>query len=128
MHIEADLNYVIDTGETPVVYVDWPEEEHKARPPTYEAHRCFIENGRPHQNEFSLPTHGFNFLNHPSKVRNFYDADSITKVYDAEVAELIKSQTGASKVLVFDHTFRTADQTVAYQNKTRGPVKDAHND
>ena len=62
MHIEADLNYVIDTGETPIIYVDWPEEEHKARPPTYEAHRCLIENGRPHQNEFSLPTHGFIFL------------------------------------------------------------------
>ena len=22
MHIEADLNYVIDTGETPIIYVD----------------------------------------------------------------------------------------------------------
>ena len=128
MHIEADLNYVIDTGETPIIYVDWPEEEHKARPPTYEAHRCLIENGRPHQNEFSLPTHGFTFLYHPSKVNNFYDADSITNGYDAEVAELIKSQTGASRVLVFDHTFRTANQTVANQNNTRGPVKAAHND
>lgn len=128
MSVEADLNYIIDTGVPPIVYVDWPEEEHKARLPTYETHRCRIENGRPLKNQFTLPSHGFVFLNHPSAVKDFYDTNAIQNVYESEVAELIESQMGASKVMVFDHTFRTANHAIALEKKTRAPVKAAHND
>lgn len=128
MYVEADLNYIIDNGETPIIYVDWPEEEHKARPPTYEMHRCRIQNGRPLSEEFTLPTHGFAFLNHPSAVKDFYDGAAVKNVYEYEVGELIKSQMRASNVVVFDHTFRTANDKVALENNTRGPVKAAHND
>ena len=128
MCVEADLNYIINSGEPPIVYVDWPEEEHKARPPTYETHRCRIENGRPQKNNFTLSSHGFAFQNHPSVVKDFYDADAIKDFYEAEVAELIKSQIGASEVMVFDHTFRTANDLVALEKNTRPPVKAVHND
>jgi len=128
MHIEAKVNYIIDTGETPILYVDWPEEEHNARPPNYEARNCRIHDGRPLADQFSLPTHGFTFIKHRSAVEDFYDPKSVSNTYDAEVAKLIKSRMGATKVLVFDHTFRTANDEVAIKNSTRAPVKAAHND
>jgi hypothetical protein len=128
MHIEAELNYIIDSGETPIIYVDWPEEEHNARPPSYKAHRCRINNGRPLKDQFTLPTHGFTFFQHCSKVENFYDSNLINSIYDGEVATLIKTYMGAENVHVFDHTFRTANNAVALKNNTRAPVKSAHND
>ena len=127
-YVEADLKFIIDDGETPVMYVDWPEEEHKAHRPTYEAHPCRISDGRPMAGDFTLPDFGFSFLNHPSKVKNFYDQGEIKDVYDAEVAALIKSQMGARDVVVFDHTFRTADDAIKTENNTREPVKAVHND
>jgi hypothetical protein len=126
--VEADLNYIIDDGVAPVMYVDWPEEAHKAHPPTYEAHRCRIEDGRPMADDFVLSVYGFSFHNHPSKVADFYDPGEIKNVYAAEVAALIKSQMGATKVVVFDHTFRTADDAIQAENNTRAPVKAVHND
>ena len=52
--VEADMQYIVDDGVPPVMYIDWPEEEHKAHPPTYENQRVKIENGRPRQAEYSL--------------------------------------------------------------------------
>ncbi len=127
-YVEADLKFIVDDGEAPIMYVDWPEEEHKAHRPTYETHPCRIADGRPMADEFTLPDFGFSFLNHPSHVKNFYDADEIKNVYNAEVAALIKSQMGARNVVVFDHTFRTADNAIQADNNTRAPVKAVHND
>jgi len=127
-YVEADMNYIVDTGEAPVLYVDWPEEEHKARPPSYQAHRCRIENGRPRAGEFDLATHGFSFVSEPSKVGDFYDPDEVKRVYDGEVADLIRRQMGAASVFVFDHTFRTLNESVIENQNTRQPVKAVHND
>ena len=32
MSVEADLNYIVDNGQEPILYVDWPEEEHNEVP------------------------------------------------------------------------------------------------
>ncbi len=127
-YVEADLNYVVDTGIPPVMYVDWPEEEHKATPPIYESHRCKIFDARPIADQFRLATHGFEMTCIPSKVRDFYDTEEITRVYDTEVAGIIKDATGARDVVVFDHTFRTLNDVINESKGTREPVKAVHND
>jgi len=126
--VETELSFIVDDGEKPVMYVDWPEEAHKAHPATYVGHRCRITDGRPMASAFTLPDFGFSFHYEPSLVKNFYDPEEIKKVYDREVANIIKRETGASRVVVFDHTFRTANDAVREANSTRAPVKAAHND
>ncbi|MEE2760128.1 MAG: CmcJ/NvfI family oxidoreductase [Pseudomonadota bacterium] len=126
--VETELHFIVDDGEKPVMYVDWPEEAHKAHPATYIAHRCRIADGRPMASAFTLPDFGFSFHHEPSQVKNFYDPEEIKNVYDREVANIIKRETGASRVIVFDHTFRTANDAVREANSTRAPVKAAHND
>ena len=128
MSVEADLNYIVDNGQEPILYVDWPEEEHNEVPPVFEERKCSITDGREKISEFNISTYGFTFLHSPSRVSNFYDPIEIKNIYQKEVENLISSQTNASEVIVFDHTFRTANKNVAEKNDTRAPVMSVHND
>ena len=126
--VEADMKYIVDDGIPPIMYIDWPEEEHKAHPPTYEDRKVKIENGRPRKDEFDLATNGFAFINHRSAVKDFYDDNDISNVCYPEVKALIKKHIGCKKVIVFDHTIRTADESIIAKFGVRQPVKAVHND
>ena len=126
--IKAQMNYIIDTGTPPVHYVDWPEMEKNAIPAQYRHHEMAIRNGRPLRDTFKLDTHGFVFADHPTKVADFTDEAERKRVYDPEVAELIKKYSGASEVVVFDHTIRTGDEATRTATSARPPVKGVHND
>ena len=126
--IRAKLNYIIDTGVPPVTYVDWPEMAHKANPPTYKMEEMTIRNGRPLRDTFKLDTHGFAFVDHNTKVADFTDEAERKRVYDPEVAALIRLHSGASEVVVFDHTLRTGDEAARTATNARPPVKGVHND
>jgi hypothetical protein len=126
--IQARMNYIVDTGVPPVRYIDWPEMMHKEIPPTYKEHTVDIRNGRPLRDSFRLDTHGFVFVDHHTKVTDFTDEAERRRVYDPEVADLIKKYSGASKVVVFDHTIRVGDEKVQQTTGARPPVKGVHND
>lgn len=126
--IRAQMNYIVDTGTPPVRYIDWPEMEPKEIPPTYELHEMTVRNGRPLRDTFKLDTHGFVFTDHPTQVKDFTDEAERKRVYDPEVAQLIKRHSGASEVLVFDHTLRIGDEQAQKAIGARPPVKGVHND
>ena len=126
--VEAELSYIVDDGIPPVRYVDWPEEAHKAHPATYENHKMRIENGRISGEKFTLPSHGFTLVKHGTKMRDFYDEDEILSVYYPETERLIREQSGAERVLIFDHTVRTADESHHAERWKRQPVHAVHND
>lgn len=126
--IRAKVNYVVDTGTPPFVYVDWPEMAGKANPPQYRQHEVTIRNGRPLRHTFELDTHGFAFVQHDTKVKDFTDESERKRVYDPEVEQLIKKYSGASEVVVFDHTIRIGDEAGRTAANARPPVKGVHND
>lgn len=127
-YVEVELNYIVDDGIPLVRYVDWPEEAHKAHPATYQAHRVRVHDGRAIAATFSLPTHGFSFVKHETAVEDFYDEDEILRVYYPETERLIQAQSGVRRVLVFDHTLRTAEDERRADRWIRQPVKAVHND
>jgi hypothetical protein len=55
--IQAQMNYIVDTGTPPVRYIDWPEMEHKEILPQYKQHVMNIRDGRPLRDTFKLDTH-----------------------------------------------------------------------
>ena len=126
--VEADMNYIVDDGIPPVRYVDWPEEEHKAHRPAYETRRMRVENGRTCGVDFTLPTRGFRFLAQTPAIEDFYDEEEILRVYYPETEALIKQQSGAKRVYVFDHTLRTGDESKLAERWIRNPVHGVHND
>jgi hypothetical protein len=126
--IRARFNYIVDTGVPPVRYIDWPEMEHKAVPPQYRPHEMTIRDGRPLRNTFHLDVHGFVFVDHATRVENFMDEAERARVYDAEVQALIRKHSGASEVVVFDHTLRASDDETRGSSSIRPTVKSVHND
>src|SRR5436190_20116702 len=104
--IRASLNYIVDTGVPPVRYIDWPEMAGKEIPPQYEQREVAIRNGRPLRDTFKLDTHGCVCVDHNTRVKDFTDEGERKRVYDPEVQALIKKHSGASDVVVFDHTAR----------------------
>jgi hypothetical protein len=127
-NVQAPLNYIVDTGVPPVRYIDWPEMEHAEVPPQYRQQEMTIRNGRPLREIFKLDTHGFVFTDHATAVADFTDEGERKRVYNREVEELIKRHSGASEVLVFDHTIRIGDEQAQKAIGARPPVKGVHND
>ena len=126
--VEATLNYIVDDGQPSVRYVDWPEEAHKERIPTYEQKQVRIHNGRVSGGPFSLASHGFTLADHATAVRDFYDEDEIESVYYPETARLIGRFADARRVHVFDHTVRTPITNRHTEGWVRNPVRFVHND
>jgi hypothetical protein len=126
--IRARFNYVRPMAQPAVRYIDWPEMEHLAVPPQYELREMTILNGRPVRDTFELDTHGFVFVDHHTKVQDFSDEAARKLVYDAEVQALVKKHSGASEVVVFDHTIRLTDDTSQRVVGARPTVKGVHND
>jgi hypothetical protein len=126
--IEATVNYLLDTGEMPVTYVAVPGSADTRSSSTLDPHRVTIRNGRPQADQFILDRNGFRFVRHDTKVANFYDEDEVRRVYYPEMEALVKQESGASRVVVFDHTLRTADDELREAQKIREVVRRVHND
>jgi hypothetical protein len=123
----AKMNYIVNNGVKPVHHIFDDREEH-THPGTYEDRVVSIKNGRPLQDTFTLDLNGFAFLNQATGVTDFDDADAIKNIYYPEVEGLIQAQSEASRVIMFDHTFRFADEALREESMTRKPVKRVHND
>src|SRR5512139_2023354 len=121
--IRAKFNYVVDTGVPLVRYIDWPEMEAHAVLPQYRAYEMSVRNGRPLRHTFDLDTHGFVFVDHVTQVKDFTDEAERDRIYDAEVQALIRKHSGASEVVVFDHTIRIGDESAQSLGGVRAPVK-----
>src|SRR5262249_5985564 len=124
--IEATVNYLLDTGEPPVTYVGVPGAEGTRSSGTLDPRRVAMHNGR--EQSFSLDRNGFRFVRHDTAVANFFDEDEIRRVYYPEMEALIKAESGAKRVVVFDHTLRTADEEERSARKIREVVRRVHND
>jgi hypothetical protein len=95
---------------------------------TPDPRRIRIRNGRPHAKDLVLDRDGFRFVRHDTKVVDFYDQDEIRRVYYPEMEALIKAESGAKRVVVFDHTLRTADDELREKKQIREVVRRVHND
>jgi hypothetical protein len=127
--IRAELNYLIDTGEKPASYggVRFAEAERK-RTGKYRGYEMAVYDGRVVADVLSLEREGFLFVRHETKVKDFFDEAEVRSVYYPETEQLVKEKSGAKRVLVFDHTLRSADDATREAKQISGPVRNAHND
>ena len=127
--LEATLSYFVDTETMPVTLVGIPGgRDQRVGGGTSEQHRVTLRNGRLEVDDFVLERNGFRFVHHDTKVADFFDEDEVRRVYYPEMQALVKSETGAARVEVFDHTLRTADDELRETHKIREVVRRVHND
>ncbi len=126
--IEATLNYIVDDGSKVFTIVASPGGSDTRSGGTPDPRRVAIHNGRPHAKDFALERNGFRFVDHYTKVKDFFDEAEIKRVYYPEMVELVKAESGAKRVVVFDHTLRTADDELRETKKIREVVRRVHND
>jgi len=126
--IDATINYYLDSGEKPYTYTGGPGSLDIRSSTVPDPHRVAMHNGRPFIDRFTLERDGFHFVRHDTKMQSFFDEDEIRRVYYPEMEALVKAETGASRVVVFDHTLRTADDELRQERKIREVVQRAHND
>lgn len=124
--VEAPVNYLADLSVKPVTYNPPPGTGLPRREGNYRNFTVRIHDARPLVRTLSLDRHAFILTRHDTEVRDFYDDEDVRSTYFPEVEALIKRETGASKVVVFDHTVRTADRAV--ERGLRTPVRSVHND
>ena len=127
--IEATLSYFIDTEAMPVTLVGAPGgSDQRLGGGKPDPHRVVIRNGRIETDRFALERNGFRFVHHDTEVADFFDEDEVRRVYYPEMAALVKAESGAARVEVFDHTVRTADDALRETQKIRDVVRRVHND
>jgi hypothetical protein len=125
--VEANLNYLVDGGAKPMTVVADPGYD-STHTGTYEKRMVSIENARARTEDLDLDRQGFLFVEHKTEVTNFYDEDEVRRVYYPELEKLVKELTGASRVLMFDHTLRAEEHDTRIEKKVREPVQTVHND
>jgi hypothetical protein len=104
--VHAQIEFLRPTEDRAFSY-GYEPAVHEPRPTAvFEPHPVVIHNARKGPLRLSLNQHGATFVEHRSSVRDFYDDTQLIEVYYAEAGALIKSITGADRVVVFDHNVR----------------------
>ena len=124
----VEIPYTANTGEKLVNETFGPGDISRRREGTIESRPMLMENGRPLAATFKLEKNGFVFVEHKTAMKSFFDEQELKAVYYREVEELIKRESGATRVVLFDHTLRSGDQTEREARLIREPVVSAHND
>jgi hypothetical protein len=128
VEIVAALHYTVDTGVKPVNETFGPNNIRRRVTGEGDVRQMTIRDGRPLKDELDLEITGFEFVEHKTRMRDFFDADELKRVYYPEVEALIKKVSGASRVVVFDHTLRSGDEAEREARLVREPVLNVHND
>jgi hypothetical protein len=126
--VTAGIPYTVDTGEKLVNETFGPNNIHRRKTGAHELRPMTVRNGRLHARELTLDKNGFVFVEHKTQVRDFFDGEELKSVYYPEVEQLIKDLSGASRVVLFDHTLRSGDEGEREAKLVREPVLSAHND
>ncbi|GIK07522.1 hypothetical protein Aspvir_003188 [Aspergillus viridinutans] len=85
-----------------------------------------ITDARPTKDSFTLDQHGFAYRDDPEgatpeilQLLRDNDVEKVRKVYYSHIEQLVKRETGASRVIIFDHTSRKRRPELGtYENPT----------
>ncbi len=126
--VDAELRFFIPSGQRPQMFKPTPEHPDGKRTGEFELRSVPIADGRYLAEHFSLDREGFELSGHATAVSDFLDNEEVRSVYYPEVERLVRDTTGASEVIIFDHTVRIEDIQRATASDTRTPVRTVHND
>jgi hypothetical protein len=126
--VHAELVYARTTRQQPRYYMFEPPPGSERLVGEYGPVRVRIDDARDASRPFSLDEHGFALTVHASALVDAYDDAAVREIYYPEMERLVRSATGAARVLVFDHNVRSGPRANAGQRGIAAPVRLVHND
>jgi hypothetical protein len=105
-HVEGRLVFSRRGQDKPYAYVGAPPPGVPGARGETETHAVRIENARPIATTLSLDVEGMAVAARRTAVRDYWDEAQTLALGHPEAAQLVKDVTGASRVVVFDHTLR----------------------
>jgi hypothetical protein len=128
--VEAELNFIIPSndGRKPFSHQYDPPAGQPVRSHPYENHKVFIQDGRAQSDAFSIDREGFALVPHVTRTADLYDEVELKNSYYPETEALLKAETGAAKIVIFDHTIRTSHHQPRGVGLPREAVLRVHND
>lgn len=124
-HYPAQMSFIAPrhASDEPPFYRSAADEGFEVCNFTQQPHSVTVHDARPLRDSFQLDTHGFAFAvdsngNRPEILETIRagDKETVRKVYYPLVEQIIKRQTGASRVVIFDHTVRRREVSLAGKN------------
>ena len=127
--IQTELGYLVPSAEKPIyIASEGGAEAQLDISAQFAPHAVTIYDARERRPAPTLDREGFTLVNHDTSVVDFYDDAQVRDVYESEAADLVQQATGASHVLVFDHTRRSDATAIRGARNTREPSAVIHND
>ena len=126
--VVAPLNFTMPMAEKPYSYNYEPPPGVPLRNTKEETHEVKILDGRGVNDRLSLDREGFVLVRHPSAATDLYDEEQIRTVYYPECERLMKEETGATRVIVFDHIVRNEAKAAIKGSGVKLPAARIHND
>jgi len=125
--VHAAVNYLVPpaSGRHRVEVVPLGQGQTR-RTGSYASTSVYIRDDRLAAAPATLDGRGFALGRQRTRVSDFNDDEQVRGVYYPEMTELVRRETGAREVLVFDHNLRV-DSGDAPSN-SRVPVRSVHND
>lgn len=105
--VKSTLFYFVPPadGSKPYIHINAdPATGERAKNYTQEHYAVDIENLRGKEDSVTLDTAGFQFFKAPAKHTSFSSDAEVEAEYYPESIELLKKLTGASRVVLFDHS------------------------
>ncbi|PPQ37885.1 CmcJ/NvfI family oxidoreductase [Rhodopila globiformis] len=104
--VRGTINYTVDNGIPPDYYFYEPDPSVTLNPPGTDLREVEIRNGWPEVDRFDLDREGFVLKPFPAGFGPFDDDAAIRSGFYPQVEDFVKRNTGARRVVIFDHTIR----------------------
>jgi hypothetical protein len=104
--VTGSVNYTVDNGIPPDYYFYEPDKPVEPNPPGTDPREMTIVSGWPRVAQFDVDREGFELKPFPAEFSRFDDAAAVTEVFYPQVVDFVKRNTGANRVVIFDHTLR----------------------
>jgi|HubBroStandDraft_6_1064221.scaffolds.fasta_scaffold63973_3 hypothetical protein len=130
--VSSTLNYTRDTGVAPEVYFYEPPPGTQWRTSGDDPHEITVHDGWGRAKSFSLDREGFALREFHSAFAQWDDDAAIRAQLYGDVEQFVKRETGARRVIIFDHTIRSqanlAQARSEHATSRRAPVMNVHCD
>lgn len=126
--VEATVSYIANMAERPAFYLYEPPPGTPWRNTKGDRRRLPIHDARELVPPPTLDVEGFALAPFTAACATFGDTSSVTGGYYREVEALVRTVTGAARVVAFDYNLRNATVAGPPRDGVQGPVRYAHND